>query len=330
MFFYQQRYTHWQRPRLQGGYCGAKPMNPITAIPLRVFKRWSPWCWFLALLVATGAYGEQSLSARQIVDKADELQRQVADSTLTKSRLSSCKFGTRNNKLTCVENPRVKVLESVSVQTGQHKKDAQSISILLEPASERGIGMLTYSYDDEARDTESWLYLSALGRVKRMASGTGEDREPVSLFGSEFTTEDMETGKTDEYTYQILQEGPYQQRQVWVIEARPKPVRLRKTNYSKLLFWIDKERFLTIKIQTYDKRERLSKRILFKGIEQVNGLWLARDVTVINLQTQRLSNMKTDELAMGVEIHPDFLTQRTLSDFAYREKELSKLRRHIQ
>ena len=29
--------------------------------------------------------------------------------------------------------------------------------------------MLTYQYDDPGRDTESWLYLSALGKVKRMA-----------------------------------------------------------------------------------------------------------------------------------------------------------------
>jgi len=287
-----------------------------------------------SLLIMTTAFSsqtqaEQALTARQIVDKMDELQRRVADSTLTKSRLSSCKFGTKNKQITCVEKPRVKILESVSLQSGKDKKDSKNVSILLEPASERGIGMLTYSYDDAARDTESWLYLSALGRVKRMASGTGEDREPVSLFGSEFTTEDMETGKTDEYTYRILQEGAWGQRQVWVIEARPKPLRLKKTNYSKLLFWIDKERFLAIKVQAYDKREQLNKRLLFNRIEQINGLWLARDVTVINVQTQRLSNMKTDAIAMGVDVDNEFMTQRTLSDFAYREKELAKLRRHI-
>lgn len=284
----------------------------------------------LLTLFSISGFAGQDLSARQIMDRMDEQQRLVADSTFSKSRLSSCKFGTKNKKLVCAETPRVKIMESVSVQSGPDKKDAKSVSVLLEPASERGIGMLTYTYDDVSRDTESWLYLSALGKVKRMASGTGEDREPVSLFGSEFTTEDMETGKTDEYTYKILQEGAYGKRQVWVIEARPKPVRLRKTNYSKLLFWIDKQRFLAIKVQTYDKREKLNKRIMFKDIEQINGLWLARNVTVINLPEQRLSNMITDELAMGVDVDAEFLTQRTLSDFAYREKQLAELRRHIR
>lgn len=270
------------------------------------------------------------MTAQEIMDKTDRQQRNIADSTLTKSRLSSCQFAVKNKKVACTETPRVKALESVSRQLGADKKDSQSISIVLEPASEKGIGMLTYSYDDETRDTESWLYLSALGKVKRMASGTGEDQEPVSLFGSEFTTEDMESGKTDEYTYTILQEGPYAGREVWVIEAKPKPVRLKKTNYSRLLFWIDKERFIALKMQTYDKRNALHKRLMFKNIEQINDLWMARDVTIYNMKSQRLSNMKTDQIAMNVEVDPNFLTQRTLTDFAFREKTLGELRQSFQ
>lgn len=283
---------------------------------------------FTTLLISIpNAFAED---AQSIMNKVDELQRKTSDATLTKSQLSTCKFGKKNKQLTCIETPRVKIMESVSKQLGTDKKDNQSVSILLEPASERGIGMLTYSYDDETKDTESWLYLSALGKVKRLASGTGEDREPVAIFGSEFTTEDMETGKTDEYTYKIIQEGPYGEYNVWVIEGTPKASRLKKTDYSKLLFWVDKERYLTIKVQTFDKRDKPFKQILFKDIEQINGLWLARDVTLLNLQTQRLSNMKTESIAMGVTIEDDFLTQRTLTDFAYREKALDKLRQHIQ
>jgi hypothetical protein len=268
--------------------------------------------------------------AQSIMDKVDEVQRMVADGSLTKSMLSSCKFTMKNKQLACAETPRTKVLESASKQYGEHLKDSRGISILIDPASERGIGMLTYNYDDDNRDTESWLYLSALGKVKRMASGNGEDQEPVSVFGSEFTTEDMENGKTDEYSYEILQEGPFGDRPVWVIEATPKPVRAHKTDYSKLRFWIDKERFIALKAQTFDKQGKVFKQILFKEIKEINGLWLARDVTLINLQTRRLSNMKTEAIAMGVEIDDEFLTQRTLTDFAYREKSLQALRKYFQ
>ncbi|MBB3046587.1 outer membrane lipoprotein-sorting protein [Litorivivens lipolytica] len=268
--------------------------------------------------------------AQSIMKKMDALQREIADGNLTRSQLSTCKFGQKNKQITCVETPRVKVLESVSKQYGSEKKDSKGISILLEPASERGIGMLTYSYDDPDKDMETWLYLSALGKVKRMASGTGEDREPVSVFGSEFTTEDMETGTVDEYTYKILQEGPFGGREVWVIEAIPKPIRAPKTDYSKLLYWVDKERYTILKAQTYDKRGKPFKQIAFADIQQIEGHWIARDITLINLQSQRLSNMKSEAIALNVEVEDEFLTQRTLTDFAYREKTLEALRKHFK
>ena len=282
---------------------------------------------FLLMASSSSIFANQ---AKDIMDKVDTQQRAVADSTLSLSHLSSCPFAKKNKKISCTESPRIKLMESVTRQNGEHKKDSQSISIVLEPAREKGIGMLTYSYDDDLKNTESWLYLSALGKVKRMASGSGEDQEPVAFFGSEFTTEDMESGKTDEYDYDILQEGSYSGHQVWVIEAKPKAVRLKKTHYSKLLFWIEKERLVALKVQTYDRHAKLSKRIMFKGFENIKGLWLARDMTIYNLKINRLSRLKTLKIAMGVKVESDFLTQRSLNDFAFREETLASLRQYFK
>ncbi len=287
--------------------------------------------WFALLVAAPAAVSvAENLSAQAIMDKMDELQRASSDGTLSRSQLSTCKFAVKSKRISCVETPRIKVLESVSKQYGENKRDSKSVAILLEPASERGIGMLTYDYDDESRDMETWLYLSALGKVKRMASGSGDDREPVSVFGSEFTTEDMDSGNTDEYTYKILQSGAFGDREVWVIEAIPKPERIAKTDYGKLLFWVDQERYIPLKVQTYDKRGKPFKRIVFGDVEKINGFWIARDLTLINLQSSYLSNMKTQAIAMGVAVEDEFLTQRTLTDFAFREKNLEALRKHLQ
>jgi len=284
------------------------------------------WLMIACVVGYLGNTHAETISARDIMDKVDSITRQVADGSLSKSTLSTCPFVVENKRVSCSDAPRVKVMESVQVQKGPHKKDSQSVAILLEPASERGIGMLTYSYDDPQKDTESWLYLSALGKVKRMATGSSEEQEPVAVFGSEFTTEDMENGKIDEYDYQILQQGPYQGREVWVIEALPKPERLRKTRYSKWLFWIDKERWLPLKVQTYDKRGKLYKRMMAAQIEKEGAFWVAKQMTVYNMKTQRMSNMQTNELVLGIEVEPEFLTQRTLTDFAFREKVLEQLR----
>jgi len=122
----------------------------------------------LGFLVISSAQAE--LTAQELVQKMDENQLQTNDSSFNLMQLTSCKYGTKNGKLKCVEKPRIKLLESAQINTGVNNKDSKSIAILLEPASERGIGMLTYTYDATSKDNETWLYLSALGKVKRIAS----------------------------------------------------------------------------------------------------------------------------------------------------------------
>ncbi len=292
--------------------------NPLTAFMLFLLMTMTPG-------LPAGAT-PSDLDPMDIMEKVDELSRLTFHRSFSKSTLSTCKFGKKNNKLVCVTKPRQKVLESVQKQYGDALKDSKALSIVLEPPSERGIGMLTYQYDDPDQDTESWLYLSALGKVKRMVSGSEEEQEPVSFFGSEFTTEDMESGKVDEFTYALLKETEYRQRPVWVIEAIPKPARLKKTFYSRLIMWVDRDRYLMLKSHAYDKKGLLMKRITASNIRQVNAYWLAHDITVINQQSQRLSKLKTLDVALDVAVTDEFLTQRSLTDFAYREKELARLR----
>jgi hypothetical protein len=291
---------------------------------LKINSGWLNKCLCICLLVGLSNVS-LALSAREVMEKVDALQRQANDSTFTISKLTSCKFAKQGKKVACVSSPRVKRLESVSKQYGEHKKDSRGVSVVLGPASDKGIGMLTYSYDDDSKDAESWLYLSALGKVKRMVS-SGDDKEPVAFFGSEFTTGDMESGKTDEYEYKILQEGKYTNRQVWVIEAIPNIKRAKTTGYSKVLMWIDQEKFITLKAQPYDKHGKTWKRILASKIENIKGLWLARNMKVYNLKTKRMSKLTTEQITLGLAIDDDYLTQRTLTDFAFREKSLSRLR----
>ena len=264
------------------------------------------------------------------MERVEDNRRATSNSALSRMQLSTCRFGVRDGKITCAERPRVKSLESVGKAYGPELKDTRSVAILLEPAAERGIGMLSYNYDDGARDNETWLYLSALGRVKRIASGSSDDEtEPGSLFGSEFTTEDQDTGKLDEYEINLLEETVEAGREVWKIEMIPNEDRARKSRYSRTVLYIDKERFIELKIEMYDQYDKEIKRLLGSRVEQMNGIWIARSTTIMNLVTNRLSNMAFLEMHTGIDVPDDFLTQRTLTDAAFRETELEKLRAQI-
>ena len=283
----------------------------------------------LSLFITDLAQAE--MTARELVQKMNDNQLLTTDSSFNLLQLTSCKYGTHNGKLKCVEKPRIKLLEIAQINLGADNKDSQSITIILEPASEKGIGMLTYTYDASDQDNETWLYLSALGKVKRIASGRDdEDTEPTSVFGSEISTEDQEMGKLDHYTYEILQRGNYKGRPVAVIESLPTIEGAKHTRYGKLRTWVDRERFISLKIQMFDKHGNAIKHVSAAKVEQINGIWLARSVTFKNLVSQRLTNMNIKTINFGLNIDAKFLTQRALTDQGFRQRHLQSLREQVQ
>lgn len=283
----------------------------------------------LSLFITDLAQAE--MTARELVQKMNDNQLLTTDSSFNLLQLTSCKYGTHNGKLKCVEKPRIKLLEIAQINLGADNKDSQSITIILEPASEKGIGMLTYTYDASDQDNETWLYLSALGKVKRIASGRDDqDTEPTSVFGSEISTEDQETGKLDHYTYKILQSGNYKGRPVAVIESLPTIEGAKHTRYGKLRTWVDRERFISLKIQMFDKHGNAIKHVSAAKVEQINGIWLARSVTFKNLVSQRLTNMNIKTINFGLNIDAKFLTQRALIDQGFRQRHLQSLREQVQ
>ena len=295
-----------------------------------IIKQGLTYLTTLFLGIGTLYSGAQEISGLEIMQLVEDAQRRTNDSSFNRMQLSSCKFGVTDGRITCAERPRVKSLESVSKNYGAELKDTKSVTITLEPAAERGIGMLSYAYDEAGRDNETWLYLSTLGRVKRIAAGdTDEETEPASLFGSEFTTEDTDTGKLEEYSFNILEETTTSGREVWKLEMIPNEERARKTRYSRQVHYVDKERLVTLRSEMYDRYDKEIKRLMASRVELVNDVWMSRSLTMMNLVTNRLSNMAFVEIYTDLTIDDEFLTQRTLTDAAYRETELESLRAQL-
>ena len=287
------------------------------------------WTILLWNIFGAPAYA-QDLSGLEIMERVEDAQRATSDSAFNRMQLSTCRFGIKDNRITCAERPRIKSLESVGKNYGEDGKDSKNVTIVQEPAAERGVGMLSFSYDDTQRDNETWLYLSALGRVKRIASGNSDDdAEPASVFGSEFTTEDTDTGKLEEYEINILDETTESGREVWKIELIPNAERALKSRYSRTVNYVDKERFVVLRVEMFDQYDNEIKRLLASRIELVNDVWMARSLTMMNLVSNRLSNMAFLEIYTDVEVEDEFLTTRTLTDVAFRETELEKLRQQI-
>ena len=313
------------------GHADPFPGEPrVTARALAMLALAAVWPALAQPEAEPAAGPAQFPDGREVMRQVEEFQRATSDSAFNRMQLSTCRFGVRENRITCAERPRVKALESVSKNYGPEGLDSRGVTIVLEPADERGIGLLSYVYDEADRQNESWIYLSALGRVKRIASGNSdEESESASVFGSEFTTEDMDTGKLDQYEINVLEESTEGGREVWVVELVPNEARARETRYGRVVNYIDKERYVALRTDLYDHYGNAVKRMLASRVELFDGAWVARSVTMMNLITNRLSNMAFIEIYTGIDVDDEVLTQRTLTDAAFRESQLQSIRSQV-
>lgn len=278
-------------------------------------------CWVLAQPL----YAEE---ARAIMQRV--LDRDNGASEVSRTKLATCRYVKKSKRLVCAEDPRVKVFESVRkdfpVEGG---KDTKSVMLIREPAGEKGIGFLQYDYEAQGRDSDQWMYLAALGKVKRIVTGSDDEPKTGSFFGSEIGYEDMEARHLDDYTYKLLKTVTYRKRPCWVIETKPTPEHARKSNYSRSIQWIDQERLLSLKILLYDRKGQPAKQIISMNVEQIGGIWIARRMHVNNVQTRRQTTMALESVALNIEVADEFLTQRTLTDPAFRESILQGLVRAL-
>lgn len=275
---------------------------------------------------ATCLYAE---TAREIMIEVDRVARESSASMVQEVKLMSCKYGRKNGKTVCIETPRIKRIESVQLDTGKNRRDSKTVSFIQEPIREKGMAMLTYEFDAPEKDNISWLYLPAMGKVKKIITSETDDDSGNSFFGSEFFLEDLENFDVDDFKYTLVEESNFQGRPVWIIETVPVKAHLRKTKYGKSRLYIDRKRHILLMSRIYNKQLKPYKQIVMGDIEKIDGVWTPRKIIVKNLASKRMSIMMMSSVCFNVEVSTQFMTRRALIDFAYRERELASLREHL-
>ncbi|BCS95684.1 hypothetical protein DSLASN_13160 [Desulfoluna limicola] len=271
------------------------------------------------IMCGSPVFAQSALDIMRRVDDRDD-----GNSLISRIRMTSYRYAVRDGKSVPAENPRVKVMDFIRKDYGPKEKDHKSITILLEPGRERGISFLQYDYEEVGRDTDQWMYLSALGKVKRIVSGNENEPKTGSFFGSEFNYEDMESYNLADYTYTILGDEIYRKKTCWVIEATPVTRKAVTSNYSRAIMWIDKERDLILKSDLFNRNGRKEKQILYGKIETIEGILVPRKVIVTNLLNQRRTVMAYETIALNRPVEEMFLTRRTLTDKGFRERKLKE------
>ncbi len=138
----------------------------------------------------------------------------------------------------------------------------KSLSIFDSPRDIKGTAFLSFTHALEA--DEQWLYLPALKRVKRISSSN----KSGPFLGSEFAFEDLTSFELKKYKYNYTGDELIDGIDCFVIEAFPQ---YQHSGYVRNIVWIDKNRYIPIKIDYYDRKNALLKTQIFLAYQQYLG-----------------------------------------------------------
>ena len=173
-----------------------------------------------------------------------------------------------------------------------------------EPADVKGSRFLTIGYDEG--DDDQRLYLPALGKVRKISSSS----KGGSFMGSGLNYYDMEVRSYSDSTYKHIGEDTYNRNECFMLESYPKDP---DSPYSKTVSLVDKQTFVSRKIDCYDKNNRLEKIINMVEIKQIKGYFINLKITVDN----KLQNSKTllvfQNMQINTGLRDDIFTIQNLS-----------------
>ena len=201
--------------------------------------------------------------------------------------------------------PRQRLLYSYAKDKG----DAERWTLMrfIQPEDVDKTGLLTKDYEGD--DSDQWLYLPALDRVRRISSS----RKGGRFVGSDFYYEDLKDREVNMDHHRII--GKDKVGGVTCVLLESIPVEKSNSVYSKRESCIYKKLMIPLRIDYYSRKsEQPVKRLQARKIKKIQGYWTIFDSTMVNLKTGHSTKLITTDIRYDQDIPDALFSQRGLSD----------------
>jgi len=170
------------------------------------------------------------------------------------------------------ESLRILTMKTLEVEGDGDK----SLSVFSKPRDIKGTAFLSFTH--ALVPDEQWLYLPALKRVKRISSSN----KSGPYLGSEFAFEDLTSFEVVKYKYKYLKDEVFNKIDCFVVELYPQ---YKHSGYTRQQVWIDKQHYIPLKTDYYDRKDSLLKTLENKGYQQyLEQYWRADEMLMTNHQ----------------------------------------------
>ncbi|MDO8844075.1 outer membrane lipoprotein-sorting protein [Methylicorpusculum sp.] len=180
----------------------------------------------------------------------------------------------------------------------------KSLTIFDSPADVKGTAFLSYTHalvpDDQ------WLFLPALKRVKRISSSN----KSGPFLGSEFAFEDLNSFEIPKYKYKYLKDEALDGIDCFVVELYPQ---YEHSGYTRQISWIDKARYIILKVEYYDRKNSLLKTLENKDFKlYLDQFWRPNEMLMTNHQNGKSTSLITENLKFKTGLSERDFDQNTL------------------
>lgn len=152
-----------------------------------------------------------------------------------------------------------------------------------------------------------WLYVPSVDLVKRISA----DDKSSSFVGSDFTYEDVSGRHWNEDNHSIIGEDNVNGRDVYVVESIPKN---GSEDFARKVSYIDKESYLSMKEEYYDKKDELVRVFTAVKVEEIEGIMTPTVRKMENVKKNQYTTVEFSSIDYNIGVEENIFTERFLKN----------------
>lgn len=252
----------------------------------------------LGLLAYVPGARSEGLSVGDIVVRANRTAYyQGADGRATvKMAITDARGQVREREMTILRRDD----SPAGTKGDEHCGEQQFYVYFHRPADVAKMAFMVWKHLD--KDDDRWLYLPALDLVKRIAATD----ERTSFVGSDFFYEDVSGRGIQEDEHELADTTD----EAYVMKNTPKEPKLVEFSYFNM--WIDRETFMPVKAEYYDRNGKLYRRYEVVETKEIQGHPTVTKARMTNLNTGGHTVIEYSAVKYDIGLPEKIFTERYL------------------
>ena len=249
----------------------------------------------LVLLFAATSLGaqEKSITADEIVQRSQEAFFSAGDDM--KARVAMKLINKAGKE---------RVREMTMLRKDLDRGNQQYFIYFHRPADVREMTFMIWKYP--GRSDDRWLFVPAIKLVRRIAA----DDSRSSFVGSDFTYEDVSGRDLTADTHALIAAETLDGRTCYVVESAPKEE--KGAEYRRKVSWIDKETFLPLKEEYYNRNDELYRTFAADEVEEIAGIPTVVRRTMKDVKKEHRTEVRFEAVEYNLGLSEELFSERSL------------------